>query len=153
MALRFGPALQWPDCGTAPSRPGQRAGEACRHALLPRYEVAAVPFRLHLMLDDRLQQLVRVQLAWAGDAAAGSETGFSEKHRLLRQLLTQRYGSPEATHVSSEPEAWNATARWRRGDTLIELVSTFLPRKGNTGAREQVEINYQPITAGEAGKL
>ena len=45
-----------------------------------------------------------------------------------------------------------ATARWRRGDTLIELNSTFHNRPGAAG-RDQIEIVYQPVTAGDAGKL
>lgn len=153
MTMRFGASLKPADCQHPP-----RAGESCRHLLLERYDVAGVPFRLQLHGDDKAQQLVRVSLHHSGDAAAvggtsAPESGWAEKHRLLRQLLTRRYGSPEATHVSNEPEAWQATARWRRGDTLIELTSIFAPRGGNRPAREQVEIVYQPSAAGDAGKL
>lgn len=153
MVMRFGAPLKPADCQRPP-----RAGEACRHLLLERYDVAGVPFRLQLHGDEKAQQLVRVALHYSGEAAAAAgtsalESGWAEKHRLLRQLLTRRYGSPEATHVSNEPEAWQATARWRRGDTLIELNSTFVPRGAGRAAREQVEVVYQPSGAGDAGKL
>jgi hypothetical protein len=115
--------------------------------------VAGVPFRLNLHVDEAARRLVRVSLFWEGPAPSGGEAGFSEKHRQLRQLLTQRYGSAENTHVDSSPDAWNATARWRAGGTLIELMSVFQPRAGSSVAREQVEIVYQPVTAGDAGKL
>jgi Domain of unknown function (DUF6265) len=150
---RFGAGLKPVDCGEPPRRPAPRRGEACNHPMLPGYEVAGVPFRLNLHVDERLRQLVRVSLAWEGAVAAGSDSGFSEKHRQLRQLLSLRYGSPESTHVANEPDAWNASARWRRGDTVIELNSVFRPRNAAGPARETVEITYAPVTAGDAGKL
>lgn len=150
---RFGAALKPVDCGTPQRRPAARRGEACDHPMLSPYEVAGVPFRLNLHVDERLRQLVRVSMVWDGVVAAGSDSGFSEKHRQLRQLLSQRYGSPENTHVANEPDAWNATARWRRGDTVIELSSVFQPRNAAGPARETVEIVYLPVTAGDAGKL
>jgi hypothetical protein len=44
-------------------------------------------------------------------------------------------------------------ARWRVGDTLIELKSSYQARSGSGPAREQVGIVYQPVYAGEAGRL
>ena len=150
---RFGAALKQVDCGTPQRRPPARRGEACEHPMLAPYEVAGVPFRLNLHVDENQRQLVRVSLVWEGAVAAGNDNGFSEKHRQLRQLLSQRYGSPESTHVANEPETWNATARWRRSDTVIELNSVFRPRNAAGPAREAVEITYLPVTAGDAGKL
>lgn len=150
---RFGAALKTVDCGTPQRRPAPRRGEACDHPTLAPYEVAGVPFRLNLHVDESLRQLVRVALVWEGPAAAGGDSGFSEKHRQLRQLLSQRYGAAESTDVANEPEAWNATARWRRGPTVIELNSVFRPRNAAGPAREAVEITYLPVTAGDAGKL
>lgn len=153
MLQRFGAALKPVDCGTPQRRPPPRRGEACDHPMVSPYEVAGVPFRLNLHVDDRLRQLARVSLVWDGVVPAGVDAGFSEKHRQLRQLLSQRYGAPEATHVANEPDAWNATARWRRGETVIELNSVFRPRSAAGPARETVEIHYQPVTAGDAGRL
>ncbi len=151
---RFGSGVQLAECVASPRRGAVRVGEACKHPTLAPYTVAGVPFRLNLHVDETARRLVRVSMFWDGPAPSGGEAGFSEKHRQLRQLLTQRYGSPENTHVDSTPEAWNATARWRVGaTTVIELMSTFQPRAASNVAREQVEIVYQPITAGEAGKL
>ncbi len=150
---RFGAMLKPAECPATAAR-RLRPREACNSPMLAPYDVAGVPFRLNLLLDERTRRLVRVALAWDGVvAASGSDNAFSEKHRLLRQLLTQRYGAPESTHVDSDPAAWNATARWRRGETLIELVSTFVPRASGSSAREQVEIVYLPVTGGDAGKL
>ncbi len=149
---RFGAALQLADCAAAPARGAPRAGEACRHPTLAPYTVAGVPFRLHLHVDEATRRLARVALVWDAKAAAGAEAGFGDKHRQLRQLLTQRYGNAEHTHVDSTPDAWQASARWRAGATLVELNSMFQPRAGGA-AREGVEIVYQPVTAGDAGKL
>jgi hypothetical protein len=152
IALRFGSPLARADCKAAASRTALRPREACDHPLLPRYEVAGVPFRLALHVDERARQLVRVSLLYTAEPEQ-AEGGWGDKHRVLRQLLTQRYGGPESTHVDSDGGAQQALARWRRGDTLIELSSTYQPRAGNNPARERVEIVYQPVTAGEAGKL
>ena len=152
LALRFGPALVAADCKAPAARAALRAREACDHPVLPRYEVAGIPFRLALVLDERSRQLVRVTLQHVaeGDLPDG---GWSEKHRLMRQLLTQRYGAPESTHVDSDGGGQQALARWRRGDTLIELASSFQPRLAGSRARERIEIMYLPVHSGEAGKL
>jgi hypothetical protein len=131
------------------------AREACDHPTLAPYDVAGVPFRLHLHVDAAQRQLVRVALAWAGEAAqaTASDTGWSDKHRRLRQLLVQRYGNPETTHVDTDGGLHSAVARWRVGETLIELKSSYQAHSGNSPAREQVGIVYQPVHAGEAGRL
>ncbi len=154
IALRFGPALKRADCSAAQRR-ALRPREACNHPVLASYPVAGVPFRLHLHVDETARQLVRVSLQWSGEgeAAAGTDRGWSEKHRQLRQLLTQRYGGPENTHVDSDGDQHSATARWRRGETMIELRSTFRPPTAGAPANEQVGIVYLPVTAGDAGKL
>ena len=155
MLQRFGTALKKADCAAAARRPARvpRLPEACNFPQVVPYDVAGIPFRLNLHVDAATRRLLRVSLTWEGAVPGGADAGFSEKHRLLRQLLSQRYGGPESTHVANEPEAWNAQARWRRGDTLIELNSVFQPRAGNGAARETVEIVYQPSTAGDAGRL
>jgi hypothetical protein len=159
MRLRFGPELKTAECPLPGRQIPLRQGEACDHPTLPRYVVAGLPFRLNLIVDERTRQLVRVSLAWAGEGAqaaateSGNSSGWSEKHRHLRQLLTQRYGSPEATQVNNEASNYTATARWRRGDTLIELHSLFETAAGKLPARERVEIVYQPSASGEAGRL
>lgn len=155
MLARFGTALKLAECSAAARRAARpaRPAEACNHPLVAPYEVAGVPFRLNLHVDDATRRLLRVALVWEGAVPGGADAGFSEKHRQLRQLLAQRYGSPESTHVANEPEAWNAQARWRRGETLIELNSTFQPRSAGGGSRETVEIVYRPTTAGDAGRL
>lgn len=161
LVQRFGPALKPAVCPVvavgkaAKPGPAQRPREACNHPTLAPYEVAGVPFRLNLHVDEATRQLVRVALVWTGDAAPATATdnGWSDKHRVLRRLLTQRYGNPETTHVDSDGGQHSAVARWRRGDTLIELNSSFQSRSGGLPAREQVDIVYQPVTAGDAGKL
>lgn len=159
MRLRFGPRLVPAACTAASRLQATAAGEACDHPTLAPYEVAGLPLRLNLHVDAQNRQLVRVSLVLASDAAPGAaassrdDTAWSDRHRVLRRLLTQRYGGPEFTHVDSEALSSQATARWRRGDTLIELHSVFHPRNGAAPAREQLELLYQPVTAGEAGKL
>ncbi len=154
MALRFGPLLKKAVCPPLARRGPGRPTEACDHPLVEPYEVAGVPFRLNLHVDDATRQLVRVSLVHGVEAlAATQESGWGEKHRLLRQLLTQRYGGPESTHVASEGALSHATARWRRGDTLIELSSRFHPAAAGSPASEQLEIVYKPVTAGDAGRL
>jgi hypothetical protein len=152
--MRFGPAaLKLAECTArgAAQRQGTRPGEACNHPVVTPYEVAGIPFRLNLHVDERARQLVRVSLAYGGEPPA--ESHWADKHRTMRGLLAQRYGNPEFTHVDGGPGPQSATARWRRGDTLIELQSTFLPRTGQQPAREHIEITYQPVHAGDAGKL
>jgi hypothetical protein len=152
ITMRFGPALKAAECTAVLRAEAQRRGEACDHPQLAAYEVAGLPFRLNLHLDAVARQLVRVSLVSATETAA-PETDWSDKHRQLRRLLTQRYGGPEATHVDSDSSLSTASARWRRGDTMIELSSTFRPRQASQPTREHVEIVYQPVTAGDAGKL
>ena len=152
IAMRFGAALKTAEC-TAPARTeAQRRGEVCDHPMVAAYEVAGLPLRLNLHLDAVARRLVRVSLVASTDSAA-PETDWSDKHRQLRRLLTQRYGGPEASHVDSDSSLSTASARWRQGGTVIELSSTFRPRQAQGGAREHVEIVYQPVTAGDAGKL
>lgn len=150
--MRFGPALQAAECTAAAGADARRRGEVCDHPVLAAYEVAGMPFRLNLHLDATARQLVRVSLV-ASSTTTAPESDWSDKHRQLRRLLTQRYGGPETTHVDSDSSLSSASARWRRGETLIELSSTFRPRQANGPAREHVEIVYQPVTAGDAGKL
>jgi hypothetical protein len=153
MALRFGPALKRAECTLQERRSPTRPAEACDHPVLAPYAVAGVPFKLDLQVDSTARQLVRVVLSHAADVGpTAADNGWGEKHRLLRQLLTQRYGGPESTHITTDEGVSRATARWRRGDTLIELNSTFHNRSGAAG-RDHVEIVYQPVTAGDAGKL
>lgn len=156
LAMRFGPALRRVACATGSRALATRAGEPCEHWSLAPYEVAGLRFGLNLYLDQRARQLVRVALVTASDADVPEPT-WSDRHRQLRRLLTQRYGHPEATHVDSDSATSQATARWRRGDTLIELSSTFHANSQANGAaaaaRERIEITYQPVTAGDAGKL
>ena len=154
MTLRFGPALRRAECTLQERRNPVQPLHACDHPVMAPYPVAGLPFKLDLVVDSAARQLVRVVLSHAADvtAAAAADNGWGEKHRVLRQLLTQRYGGPEATHVTADEGVSRATARWRRGDTLIELNSTFHNRPGVTG-RDHIEIVYQPVTAGEAGKL
>jgi hypothetical protein len=158
MAQRFGAALRLAECPPFPKGTPPAVGparEACDHPTLAPYDVAGVPFRLHLHVDAAQRQLVRVALAWAGEAAqaTASDTGWSDKHRRLRQLLVQRYGNPETTHVDTDGGLHSAVARWRVGETLIELKSSYQAHSGNSPAREQVGIVYQPVHAGEAGRL
>lgn len=153
MTLRFGPPLKRAECTLQERRSPARAAEACDHPVLAPYPVAGVPFKLDLHVDSAARQLVRVVLSHSGDVApAAADNGWGEKHRLLRQLLTQRYGGPESTHITTDEGVSRATARWRRGDTLIELNSTFHSRAGAAG-RDYIEIVYQPVTAGDAGRL
>jgi hypothetical protein len=153
MLARFGPLLKKAEC-REPARKPTPGQEACDHPLVASYPVAGIPFRLNLHVDSAARQLVRVSLSWAGETSrASADNGWGDKHRQLRQLLSQRYGGPESTHVDSDPSLSQATARWRRGDTLIELTSMFLPRSAAGPARDQVEIVYRPVTSGEAGKL
>lgn len=155
LVQRFGPALKPAVCKPGAPKPALRPREACNHPTLALYDVAGVPFRLNLHVDEATRQLVRVALVWAGEAAAATagDNGWSDKHRVLRRLLTQRYGNPETTHVDSDGGQHSAVARWRRGDTLIELNSSFQSRSAGQPAREQVEVVYLPVTAGDAGKL
>lgn len=159
MRQRFGPRLVAATCTPTSRQAAQQAGEACDHPTLAPYEVAGLPLRLNLHVDAQTRQLVRVSLVLSSEVpvqpGAGSrdENAWSDRHRVLRRLLTQRYGGPEFTHVDSEALSSHATARWRRGDTVIELQSVFTPRNGSAPGRERLELVYQPVTAGEAGKL
>lgn len=152
---RFGTRLMRAACDAAARRLWAQQGEACDVPTLPRYEVAGIPFtlRLHLALEDR--SLVRVTLEHAAEIEGhrGDEGRWSAHHRTLRRLLTQRYGSPEATELSSEPGQPTAYARWRRENLLIELSSGLVPRTAGQPARETVRVQYQPLHGGEAGKL
>lgn len=160
IAQRFGGQLQQAQCAPVSRRQPERTREVCDHPYVPQYEVAGVPFRLTFHLDTQTRQLVRVSLSYAGEAAtppggaaAAADNRWGERHRVLRNLLAQRYGGPETTHVSNEPGSFVASARWRVNGTVIDLNSMFFHRAANGPAREQYDIGYQPVTAGDAGKL
>jgi hypothetical protein len=152
---RFGPRLVRAVCDAAARRAAAQQSESCDIPTLPRYEVAGIPFvlRLHLALEDRALVRVSLEHVSEGDGARADEGRWSAHHRTLRRLLTQRYGSPEATELVSDPGQPTAYARWRRENLLIELSSGFTPRAGNQPARESVRVQYQPLHGGEAGKL
>jgi hypothetical protein len=156
---RFGTRLQPAACDSAARRDAAARDEVCDHPVLPLYPVAGLPFRLSLHLDAA-RTLRKVTLSYAGDAPASgyaADSRWGEKHRVLRMLLTQRYGAPESTHIDNESGAYTASARWRRGETLIDLRSMFLHGATASGmrspAREHFDITYLPVTAGDAGKL
>jgi hypothetical protein len=161
IAQRFGSQLQQAPCAPVSRRQPERAREVCNHLYVPNYEVAGVPFRLTFHLDTQTRQLLRVSLSYAGEAAtpeggghaANADNRWGERHRVLRNLLAQRYGGPEQTNVSNEQGSFVASARWRVNGTVIDLNSMFFHRAASGPAREQYDISYQPVTAGDAGKL
>lgn len=154
IAERFGPRLGRADCDAAARQAAARLGEVCDVPQVARYDVAGIPFvlRLHLSSSDR--SLVRVTLTHAVDGTRGDDTRWSEQHRVLRRLLSQRYGGAETTDVNTEAGTTTAFARWRRGPTVVELHSLVL-RGAGAGAlgREQVQVVYLNVLNGEAGKL
>jgi len=153
IVARFGDRLQNAACDAAARVQAQRQGEVCESPTVPRYEVAGVPFMLKLHLDATDRRLVRVSLSHAAEHGRHEEPRWSDHHRVMRRLLSQRYGGPEFTDLQVDGGASSAVARWRTGPALIELSSTFQPRSGNTPAREQMSITYQSPFHGEASKL
>jgi hypothetical protein len=146
------------DCNPATRKAAGERREACDSPVVTGYSVAGVPFRLTLHLAADTRVLTRVSLWYSGEAEPpppqlSQDNRWGERHRLLRNLLVQRYGSSENANVSNEPGSFIASARWRAGWTLIDLNSMFFHRAAGGPAREQYEIVYQPITAGDAGKL
>ncbi len=152
IAERFGARLARAECDTAARLAAARLGEVCDVPQVVRYDVAGIPFVLRLHLDAQDRRLVRVSLTHALDGARGDDNRWSEQHRTLRRLLSQRYGSPETTDVANEAGTYTAFARWRRGTTVIELHSLVARVSGAVG-REQVQVVYQNVLNGEAGKL
>lgn len=150
IAERFAGRLAPVSCDAAARQAAARLGEVCDVPQVPRYEVAGIPFVLRLHLDAQDRLLVRVSLTHTVEGLRGDDSRWSEQHRTLRRLLSQRYGSAETTDVNNEAGAYTAFARWRRGMTVIELHS-FVSRSG--GGREQVQVVYQNVLHGEAGKL
>lgn len=153
IAARFGAVLRPAACDTAQQQAAQRRGEWCESPTVPHYPVAGVPFVLTLHLDADQRRLVRVTLAHHHEPGRGEEPRWSDHHRQLRRLLTQRYGAPEFTDISAEGGASSAVARWRTGPVLIELLTSFQPRGPGQAAREQVLVTYQSPLHGEAAKL
>ncbi len=153
IAERFGARLAAAECDAEARAEAERAGEWCESPVVPRYEVAGVPFLLRLHLDAVDRRLVRVTLTHTAEHGRSDNPRWSDHHRVLRRLLAQRYGGPESSDLQHEGALTTAQARWRTGLALIDLVSTFQPRSGSTVAREQVQITYQSPFNGEAAKL
>lgn len=153
ISARFGHRLQWASCDAAQRVQAQRQGELCESPTVPRYEVAGVPFLLTLHLDAGDRRLRRVTLVHAAEHGRNDEPRWSDHHRVLRRLLSQRYGGPEFTDLQHDGGTSTAVARWRTGPALIELSSTFQPRSGGQPAREQVSVTYKSPLHGEAAKL
>ena len=153
IAARFGTRLEPATCDAAARTQAQRLGELCESPTVPRYEVAGVPFVLKLHLDAADRRLVRVSLSHTAEHGRLDEPRWSDHHRVMRRLLSQRYGGPEFTDLQHEAGASTAVARWRTGPALIDLSSSFQPRSTGTPAREQILITYQSPFHGEASKL
>ena len=153
IAARFGTRLESASCDAAARAAAQRLGELCESPTVPRYEVAGVPFVLKLHLDAADRRLVRVSLSHSAETGRLDEPRWTEHHRVMRRLLSQRYGGPEFTDLQHEAGASTAVARWRTGPALIDLSSSFQPRSTGTPAREQILITYQSPFHGEASKL
>ena len=153
IAARFGPRLQPVACDAAMRVQAQRQGEVCESPGIARYEVAGVPFALTLHLDAEQRRLVRVTLLHGAEHGRSDEPRWSDNHRVMRRLLSQRYGGPEFTDLQHDAGVSTAVARWRTGPALIELSSTFQPRSSGSPAREQMAITYKSPWHGEASKL
>jgi len=153
IAARFGTRLEPASCDAAARAAALRLGELCESPTVPRYEVAGVPFVLKLHLDATDRRLVRVSLSHSAETGRLDEPRWTEHHRVMRRLLSQRYGGPEFTDLQHEAGASTAVARWRTGPALIDLSSSFQPRSTGTPAREQILITYQSPFHGEASKL
>jgi len=153
IGARFGARLQPTACDAAQRAAAERRGEACDSPAIARYEVAGVPFVLTLHLDAAERRLQRVTLSHVAEHGRSDEPRWTEHHRVMRRLLSQRYGGPEFTDLQTEGGLSTAQARWRTGPALIELQSTFQARSGNTPAREHILITYQSPLHGEAAKL
>jgi hypothetical protein len=153
IAARFGTRLEPASCDAAARAAAQRLGELCESPTVSRYEVAGVPFVLKLHLDAADRRLVRVSLSHTAEHGRLDEPRWSDHHRVMRRLLSQRYGGPEFTDLQHDAGASTAVARWRTGPALIDLSSSFQPRSTGTPAREQILITYQSPFHGEASKL
>lgn len=153
IAARFGTRLEPASCDAAALAQAQRLGELCESPTVPHYEVAGVPFVLKLHLDATDRRLVRVSLSHTAEHGRLDEPRWSDHHRVMRRLLSQRYGGPEYTDLQHDAGASTAVARWRTGPALIDLSSSFQPRSTGTPAREQILITYQSPFHGEASKL
>lgn len=153
ITARFGTRLEPAACDAALRAQASRLGELCESPTVPRYEVAGVPFVLKLHLDASDRRLVRVSLSHTAEHGRLDEPRWSDHHRVMRRLLSQRYGGPEFTDLQHDAGASSAVARWRTGPALIDLNSSFQPRSGNNPAREQIVITYQSPFHGEASKL
>jgi hypothetical protein len=153
IAARFGTRLEPASCDAAALAQAQRLGELCESPTVPRYEVAGVLFVLKLHLDATDRRLVRVSLSHTAEHGRLDEPRWSDHHRVMRRLLSQRYGGPEFTDLQHDAGASTAVARWRTGPALIDLSSSFQPRSTGTPAREQILITYQSPFHGEASKL
>jgi hypothetical protein len=153
IAARFGTRLEPASCDAAALAQAQRLGELCESPTVPRYEVAGVPFVLKLHVDATDRRLVRVSLSHTAEHGRLDEPRWSDHHRVMRRLLSQRYGGPEFTDLQHDAGASTAVARWRTGPALIDLSSSFQPRSTGTPAREQILITYQSPFHGEASKL
>ncbi len=112
-----------------------------------------MPFVLTLHLDAAERRLVRVTLMHGAEHGRSDEPRWSDNHRVMRRLLSQRYGGPEFTDLQHDGGVSTAVARWRTGPALIELSSTFQPRSGAQPAREQMSLVYKSPLHGEASKL
>ncbi len=153
IAARFGERLRPAPCDAALRAQAARHDEVCESPTVPRYEVAGVPFVLTLHLDAAERRLVRVTLVHSAEHGRSDEPRWSDNHRLLRRLLSQRYGGPEFTDLQHEGGVSSAVARWRTGPALIELSSTFQARSSAQPAREQMSVTYKSPFHGEASKL
>lgn len=153
ITARFGTRLEPAACDAALRAQASRLGELCESPTVSRYDVAGVPFVLKLHLDTSDRRLVRVSLSHTAEHGRLDEPRWSDHHRVMRRLLSQRYGGPEFTDLQHDAGASTAVARWRTGPALIDLSSSFQPRSGSTPAREQIVITYQSPFHGEASKL
>ena len=129
------------------------AGQGAIVVTCARRPVEGLPFEFHncdVRDPDAVAVLIETIVAEHGRL---DEPRWSDHHRVMRRLLSQRYGGPEFTDLQHDAGASTAVARWRTGPALIDLSSSFQPRSTGTPAREQILITYQSPFHGEASKL
>lgn len=157
ISLKYRGLVKQAECTAFSRQIAERLKGVCDYPIIEPYQVTGIPFKLAFYLSAKTRSLSSVGLFYEAEVDTPQpnqslDASWRQRYQNLRSALSDRYGFRDDENVTSHGRFVGAKATWRRGDTIIELVATFV-RGAASPSREQYEVTYRPASDGEGGKL